>query len=53
MSNHDHDGISTLMTFDKNLDKQSKFTKEDQLSTGKHLLMSNEFENQYTTPKVN
>jgi len=51
----ENEKMSTLMTFDKNLDleKHSKFTKEDEISQGKHLLLSNEFENtQYITPKV-
>ena len=49
----DGDKMSTLMTFDKNLEKHSKMTKEDELSQSKQLMMSNEFENNhYTTPKV-
>ena len=54
----DNEKMSTLMTFDKNLDlleKHSKLTKEDEISQGKQLLMSNEFENNhnhYITPKA-
>ena len=50
----ENEKMSTLMTFDKNLEleKHSKFTKEDEISQEK-LLFSNEFENNhYITPKV-
>ena len=47
----DGEKLSTLMTFERNLDKHSKFTKEDEISQEK-FMMSNEFENNHYTPKV-
>jgi hypothetical protein len=44
-------GNGTLINFEKNVEKHSKYTKEDALSEDR-FLMSNEFDNNHYTPRV-